>query len=57
MWQVRQIKVHVKNMYKLDVEECVALRSKVEKVQSRNVDELCHMRLRYLHHGTLKIMQ
>jgi hypothetical protein len=32
--QVKQIGVHVKNLYKLDVEDCVALSTKAEKVQS-----------------------
>ena len=30
--QVKQIRVRVKNLYKLDVEDCVALSRKVEKV-------------------------
>jgi len=29
--QVKHIRVHVKNLYKLDVEYCVALSTKVEK--------------------------
>lgn len=49
--------VHVKNFYKLDVEDCVALSAKAEKVQRRDVDEISHRRLGHLHHGTLKIMQ
>ena len=32
--QVKQIRVRVKNLYKLDVEDCVALSSKAEKVHS-----------------------
>jgi hypothetical protein len=32
--QVKQIRVRVKNLYKLDVEDCVALSTKAEKVQS-----------------------
>jgi len=38
--QVKQIRVWVKNLYKLDVEDCVALSSKEKKVHSRNVSEL-----------------
>ena len=38
--QVKQIRVHVKNSYKIDVEYCVALSTKVEKVQSLDVGEL-----------------
>jgi len=30
--QVKQIRVWVKKLYKLDVEDCVSLRKKVEKV-------------------------
>lgn len=55
--QVKQIGVRVKNLYKLDVEDFAALSTKAEKVQSRNIDELWHRRLGYLHHGALKIMQ
>ena len=47
----------MKKLYKLDVEDSVALRSKVENVQSHNVDEFSHRRLGHLHHGDLKIMQ
>jgi len=55
--QVKRIEVRVKNLYKLDVEDCVALSSKAEKVQSRDVSELWHRRLGHLHHGALKIIQ
>ncbi len=37
--QEKQIKVWVKNIYKLDVEDCVALSTKVEKVQSQDISE------------------
>ena len=36
MGQVKKIWVRVKNLYKLDVEDCVALSKKAEKVQSRD---------------------
>jgi hypothetical protein len=55
--QVKWIRVRVKNLYKLDVEDCVALSTKAEKVQSRDIGELWHRRLGHLHHGALKIMQ
>jgi len=55
--QVKWIGVLVKNLYKLDVEECVALCTKVEKVQSRDIDELWQRRLVNFHHGALKILQ
>eukprot|EP00253_Pinus_taeda_P017497 PITA_17497 len=55
--QVKQIKVRVNNLYKIDVEDCVALRTKAEKVQSRDVNELWHIRLGHLHHGAFNIMQ
>jgi len=54
---VNQIEVWVKNLYKLDVEDCVALSTKVKKVQTWDVSEIWHRRLGNLHHGTLKIMQ
>ena len=34
---VKKIRVFVKNLYKLDVENCVALSTKEEKVQGHNV--------------------
>lgn len=49
--------VFVKNMYKLDVEDYVALSTKVGKVQSRDVGKLWHRELGHLHHGALNIMQ
>jgi len=57
MEQVKQIRVHVKNLYKLDVEECVALSIKVEKVYRHDVSELWYTILVHLHDGTLNIMQ
>ena len=57
MGQMKQIVVRVKNLYKLDVEDCVALSTKLDKVQIRDVDELWHKILGHFHHGTLKIMQ
>ena len=47
----------MKNLYKLDAEDCVALTTKVEKVQGCDVGELWHGRLSHLHHGALNIMQ
>ena len=55
--QVKKIKVCVKNLYKLDVENCAAMSAKVEKVQSHDVGEILHRRLCYLHHDNLNIMQ
>ena len=54
--QVKWIRIRVKNLYKLDVEDCVALSTKVEKVQSCDIGELWHRILGHLHHGALKIM-
>jgi len=54
---VKKIGVRVRNMYNLDVEYCVALSTKAEKVQSHDVGEIWHRRLGNLHHGALKIMQ
>lgn len=55
--QVKQIKVRLKNLYKLDVEDYVALSNKVDKVQICDVSELWQMRSCHLHPGTLKTMQ
>lgn len=54
--RMKHIGVHVKNLYKLDVEDCFALSIKAEKVQIRDVIELWHKRLGHLHHGALKVM-
>ena len=53
--QLKWIVVQVKNLYKLDVEDCANLSSKLEKVQSRDIGELWHKILGHLHHGALKI--
>ena len=47
----------MKNLYNIDVEDCVALSTKVEKVQSRDVGELWKKILGKFHHGALNIMQ
>lgn len=47
----------MKNLYKLEVEYCASLSTKVEKVQSQNIGELCHRQLGHLHHGAFKTMQ
>eukprot|EP00253_Pinus_taeda_P009563 PITA_09563 len=57
MSQVKKIGIRVNNVYKLEVEDCISLSTKVEKVQSRDVGELWHRGLGHLHHGALKIMQ
>jgi hypothetical protein len=55
--QTKRIGIRVKNLYKLEVDDCAALSSKAEMVQSQDVGELWHRRLGHLHHGALKIMQ
>ena len=55
--QVKRIGIRVKNLYKLEIEDCVSLSTKEKKVQSHKIDELRHRRLGHLHGGTLKIMQ
>ena len=45
------------NLDKLDVDGCVALMSKADKVVSQDEGELWHMRLGHLHHSALKVMQ
>lgn len=55
--QVKKIEVHVKNLYKIDVEDSGSLRMKTNKVQSHDVSELWHIRSFHFHHDTLNIMQ
>ena len=57
MGQTKRIGIQVKNVYKLDVDDCAELSMKAELVQIQNIDELWHRRLGHLHHGALKIMQ
>ena len=47
----------MKNLYKLDVEDCVYLSMKAETVHSQDIGELWHMIHGHLHHGALKIIQ
>ena len=56
MRHVNKIMAHVKNLYKLDEEDCVELSTKAKKVQNRDVDELWHRRHGHLYHGALNIM-
>jgi len=56
MGKVKQIDVRVKNLYKLDVEDCVVLSTKAEKVQSQDVSELSYRILGHLHHEGLNII-
>ena len=55
--QTKRIGIRVKNLYKLEVDDCVALSAKVELMKSQDIGELWHRRLGHLHHGALKIMQ
>ena len=54
--QVNKIGVHVKNLYKHDVDGCVALSSKVRKAMRWDIGESWHTRLGHLHHSALRIM-
>ena len=38
--QVKKIRIRVQDLYKIEVEDCVALSSKVEKMLSRDIGEL-----------------
>ena len=42
MVQVKRIEIRVKNLYKLEVEDYVALSMKAEMAQSRDIGELWH---------------
>ena len=55
--QVKRIGVLVKNLYKLEVEDCATLSTKSEKVQIQDICELWHRRLGHLLHDALTIMQ
>ncbi len=54
--QTKRIGIQVKNLYKLEVDDCATLSTKAELVQSQDIGELWHRRLGHLHHGALKIM-
>ena len=47
----------MKNIYKLDVDGCIELMGKADKVVSWDEGELWHKRLGHIHHGSLKVMQ
>jgi len=55
--QTKRIGIQVKNIYKLEVDDYIALSTKEELVQSQDIGELWHVWLGHLHHGALKIMQ
>ena len=55
--QVKKIGVHMKNLYKLNLDGCVALSSKAGKVVSRDTSELWHRRLGNLYHNAMRIMK
>ena len=55
--QTKKIVVRIKNLYKLEVDGCVAMVRKEEEVVSQNEGELWNRRLGHIHHGTLKILQ
>eukprot|EP00253_Pinus_taeda_P030237 PITA_30237 len=55
--QTKRIGIRVKNLYKLEVDDCAALSTKEELRQSQDIGELWHRQLGHLHHGALKIMQ
>eukprot|EP00253_Pinus_taeda_P034816 PITA_34816 len=57
MGQTKRIGIRVKNLFKLEVDDCATLSTKVELVQSQDIIELWHRQLGHLHHGALKIMQ
>jgi len=57
MGQTKRIWIRVKNLYKLEVDDCAALSTKEELVQSQDIGELWHRWLGHLHHGALKITQ
>lgn len=56
MGQTKRIRIQVKNLYKIEVDDCAALSMKAKLVQSQDIGELWHKQLGHLHHGALKIM-
>jgi len=42
MGQVKKIGIQVQNIYKIEVEDCATLSSKVEKMLSQDINELWH---------------
>eukprot|EP00253_Pinus_taeda_P025406 PITA_25406 len=56
MIHTRRIGIWVKNLYKLEVDDCATLSSKAELVQIQDIGKLWHMQLGHLHHAALKIM-
>lgn len=40
--QVKRIGIRVNNLYKMEIEDCASLSTKVEKVQSRDICEFWH---------------
>ena len=57
MGQTKRIRIRVKNLYKLEVDDYATLSSKAKLVKSQDIGELWHRRLGHLDRGALKIMQ
>ena len=57
MGQNKRIGIRVKNLYKLEVDGCIAMVGKEEELVSQDEGELWHRRLGHIHHGALKILQ
>ena len=57
MGWTKRIGIRVKNLYKLEVDDCATLSMIAKLVQSQDIGELWHRQLGHLHHGALKIMQ
>jgi len=57
MGQTKRIGIQVKNLYKLEVDDCATLIRKEKLVQSQDIGELWNKQLGHLHHGALKIME
>eukprot|EP00253_Pinus_taeda_P021932 PITA_21932 len=57
MGQTKRIGIWVKNLYKLEVDDCTALSMKEKLVQIQDISEFWHKQWGHLHHGALKIMK
>ena len=55
--QTKRIGISVKNIYKIEVNFCIAMMEKAEEVVSRDEGKLWHRILGHHHHGALNILQ
>eukprot|EP00253_Pinus_taeda_P016937 PITA_16937 len=54
--QAKRIGIQMKNLYKLEVDDCATLSTKAKLMQSQDIGELWHRWLGHFNNGALKIM-